>query len=966
MRILEYADLHPGPHRSRYDKVVAALERGDFRAAQVKKLAQGGFYRARLDDANRLLLRIARHRGETCLLLLEIIENHSYEKSRFLRGAAVDEARLVEVDAPEAVDAPTLPYVHPERSRFHLLDKPLCFDDAQEALFRLPPPLIVVGSAGSGKTALTLERMKHLEGEVLYVTLSAYLAEHARSLYRAHHYENPRQEVDFLAFRELLETIEDPPGREVDFAAFRAWFERHRRALGLSDPHRLFEEFRGVLTGGAADKPWLSRADYLALGVRQSVFTPEERGKVYALFEKYLLWLTEARLYDPNIVAHSYLARVDPRYDFVVVDEVQDFTNAQLSLALKGLRRAGHFLLTGDANQVVHPNFFSWAGLRRLFWQSEDMDPQRALRILAANYRNSPAVTALANRCIKLKHARFGSVDRESNYLSTSASDRAGSVELLPAKDAVLRELDARTRQSARVAVLVLRDEDKPAAASRFRTPLVFSVREAKGLEYEHALLFNLVSSARAAFAEIARGVAGADLERETLDYARAKDKTDKSLEIYKFFVNAFYVAVTRAVDGVTLIEEDPSHPFLALLGLKTAGEEVRLAAQRSDAEEWSREARRLELQGRLEQAAAIRNTMLGHRPVPWEVMDLARLEHIVRSALDPKGVSSKARRQLYEYAMLLDEPWYRESLARMGFCAERPAPGERAALTRKHLDQFETKNLKPALAAVETHGIEYRTPHNLTPLMAAACVGNVALVEALCERGADPGAADAFGRTALHLALSRAMGDPAFAGGPLARLWEALAPPSLPLMADSRLRKLDRAGGEYLLVQIMLSAMRARVEGAKGLYANIGFATADFAALAAFPENAVPDYRKRRAYLSGLLAKNEIGRVDLYNKKLFLRIAHGRYVLSPALRVRQGEAWIPVHDLAHPASLRDGSGPAVQAWLDRLAKINLAVESRQADEPRAPAEASIQTRPERSEEDPTAGQMGLEFDRNG
>ncbi|MBI1865675.1 MAG: ankyrin repeat domain-containing protein, partial [Nitrospirae bacterium] len=333
---------------------------------------------------------------------------------------------------------------------------------------------------------------------------------------------------------------------------------------------------------------------------------------------------------------------------------------------------------------------------------------------------------------------------------------------------------------------------------------------------------------------------------------------------------------MTRAVEGVTLIEEDPSHPFLALLGLKTAGEEVRLAAQRSDAEEWSREARRLELQGRLEQAAAIRNTMLGHRPVPWEVMDLARLEHIVRSALDPKGVSSKARRQLYEYAMLLDEPWYRESLARMGFCAERPAPGERAALTRKHLDQFETKNLKPALAAVETHGIEYRTPHNLTPLMVAACVGNVAMVEALCERGADPGAADAFGRTALHLALSRAMGDPAFAGGPLARLWEALAPPSLPLMADSRLRKLDRAGGEYLLVQIMLSAMRARVEGAKGLYANIGFATADFAALAAFPENAVPDYRKRRAYLSGLLAKNEIGRVDLYNKKLFLRIAHG------------------------------------------------------------------------------------------
>ena len=37
----------------------------------------------------------------------------------------------------------------------------------------------------------------------------------------------------------------------------------------------------------------------------------------------------------------------------------------------------------------------------------------------------------------------------------------------------------------------------------------------------------------------------------------RARDKTDKSLEVYKFYVNALYVALTRAVRNVYLIESD-------------------------------------------------------------------------------------------------------------------------------------------------------------------------------------------------------------------------------------------------------------------------------------------------------------------------------------------------------------------------------------------------------------------------
>ena len=43
-------------------------------------------------------------------------------------------------------------------------------------------------------------------------------------------------------------------------------------------------------------------------------------------------------------------------------------------------------------------------------------------------------------------------------------------------------------------------------------------------------------------FNHVAAGVSAADLDAD-LSYVRAKDKADKSLEIYKFFVNSLYVA---------------------------------------------------------------------------------------------------------------------------------------------------------------------------------------------------------------------------------------------------------------------------------------------------------------------------------------------------------------------------------------------------------------------------------------
>ena len=162
-------------------------------------------------------MQFARHGDQTVCLALEVILNHNYASSRFLRGASlqwdqidvdVDDATATADANPSApapgTDTTPLRYLHPQRSDIHVLDKVLSFDDTQQAVFDTPAPLVLVGSAGSGKTALTLEKLRQARGRVLYVTQSAFLAQSAQAIYFAHGFEADGQEPEFLSYREFV------------------------------------------------------------------------------------------------------------------------------------------------------------------------------------------------------------------------------------------------------------------------------------------------------------------------------------------------------------------------------------------------------------------------------------------------------------------------------------------------------------------------------------------------------------------------------------------------------------------------------------------------------------------------------------------------------------------------------------------------------------------------------------------
>jgi len=920
VKILEYVGLDISRVQAQYKKVRDAIERDDFRQAEVKKLtnlSHGKFYRAKLDYANRLLFSMVRHGDTTYALMLEVIEQHAYDKCRFLRGAAIDDEKIPDIDATAAA-AEALPvrYIHPARRDIHLLDKVISFDDAQEAVYRLPPPLIVVGSAGSGKTALTLEKLKHAEGEVLYVTHSAHLARSARDLYYGHGFEHPGQEANFLSYREFTESLRVPAGREAGWRDFSHWFARQHQAFKVIDAHQAFEEIRGVITADASGP--LDRERYLALGVRQSIFAEAERERVYDLFGKYRAWLAEAKLYDLNLVAHEWRQLAAPRYDFVVIDEVQDLTNVQLALVLATLKKPGHFLLCGDSNQIVHPNFFSWSKVKSLFWRDEALAQKQELKVLRANFRNGREATRVANTLLKIKHRRFGSIDRESNFLVDAVVGEDGMVTVLSDNDAVKKELNQKTRQSTQFAVLVMRDEDKADARLHFQTPLIFSIHEAKGLEYENIVLYRFVSGNRARFAEIVEGVAAAELNSDDLDYRRAKDKTDKSLEIYKFYVNALYVALTRAIHNLYLIESDTDHPLLRLLALQPGIERVKVEATASSLDEWQKEARKLELQGKQEQADAIRQGILRQVAVPWPVFDEGRLRETLIKVFREQAPGGKAKQQLYEYAACYDEPVLAAWLASEArFDAARAFAQQRATLGRKHFVTFFAPRFKDILQQCDRHGVDHRTPMNQTPLMAAAAAGNVALVEALLARGANPELTDHLGRNALHWALLEAFRDAKFAKGPFPALYELIAPAAVDVMSGERLVRIDRHLSEYFLFQTLWALFKSRFSVYQWRERG-GFETGGILdAWQHLPPSVLRPERNKRQHLSSLLSRNEVDRDYPYNRRLFVRLVQGWYQFNPALAVRRrdasGESWLAICDALNLRFVAESAHP--QHW---------------------------------------------------
>ena len=181
---------------------------------------------------------------------------------------------------------------------------------------------------------------------------------------------------------------------------------------------------------------------------------------------------------------------------------------------------------------------------------------------------------------------------------------------------------------------------------------------------------------------------------------------------------------------------------------------------------------------------------------------------------------------------------------------------------------------------------------------MTAARYGNAVLIEQLIELGADTEQLNSNGMNAFQIALEQACSSPSFARRKLADIHHLLSPADISVEVEKRLIKINNHLMEFTMINLMIAMFYHRLgDNIAGWYNAFG--SRDFTeVLEAFPLDVIPDRRKRRSYISSILAKNEVCREGPYNRKLFYRIKRGQYIINPGLSLRMGDTWRNIYDV--------------------------------------------------------------------
>lgn len=357
----------------------------------------------------------------------------------------------------QPIAAGTDPFAHPDaRRRFRTvtdveeLERALEFPWDQWTIFLHPAqqetvereyggPARVSGSAGTGKTIVALHRAVFLaranpDTRVLLTTFSDTLANALRSkLFRLVSNE-PRiaervevHALDAIALRLYALNLGRP--EIASRAQIRELLVEAVAEMGARQfsPHFLLTEWEDVADAWQLDS-WEAYRDVARLG-RKTRLPQAQREILWSVFQHVPAALedrgliTRSALFTRLAAFYSESGRVP--FDFVVVDEAQDVSVAQLRfLAALGAGRPNGLFLAGDLGQRIFQMPFSWKGL--------GVDIRGRSRTLRINYRTSHQIRAQADRLLA----------PEISDVDGNREDRRGATSVFNGPDPAIRTLD--------------------------------------------------------------------------------------------------------------------------------------------------------------------------------------------------------------------------------------------------------------------------------------------------------------------------------------------------------------------------------------------------------------------------------------------------------------------------------------------------------------------------------------------
>ena len=468
-------------------------------------------------------------------------------------------------------------------------------NDEQYDALKENTPLLVAGSAGSGKSTITIRKILNLEEyrevygvkKIAYFTGNKLLKESIEEQYNLFREKDTEKITEFYTPREFYKKVLKVDTRKIvrlkKFKEFLAFSFPDRKKMKIED-FNIYFEIMGILKGLMFDKKpdnWnrdltkklIPFDEYTSLNKSYSLLSFEEKEFIYRIAEKYEEWKSENDLYDMNDLAVKSI-NSNIKYDFLVVDEIQDFTEVEIYFMASLIKNPVNILLAGDIHQMINFNSFSFERLRNYYF-TKNIRNQEV--ILSKNYRNSKDIVELANFLTDLRKEYIGNLgvkDYKENFIVDK-----GKITLMKPDYELLKNI----QKDVKFAILVSSKEEKY-NLDRFSDVhmRVFSIDEIKGLEYDNVICLNLATTNLFAWKKIFNG----EVKRD---------------QRYRKYFNLFYVGITRCKKNL-IIMEDKIQGNLLLEKIKDfiteANQENKEILSKeiniSNKEEWFEEGKRL------------------------------------------------------------------------------------------------------------------------------------------------------------------------------------------------------------------------------------------------------------------------------------------------------------------------------------------------------------------------------------
>lgn len=283
----------------------------------------------------------------------------------------------------------------------------------------------------------------------------------------------------------------------------------------------------------------LSKEEYLDLSGDNTIVSTDKREIIYDICENYDKWLIRFGKYDENDLVREMMSKANDRYDLVVIDEVQDYTELQIYYICCYLaKNKNRVIMDGDIHQIINPNVFNENRFKKLFYNLK-------IKNINSNFRSTKEIIDYTNALTELRRIKIGRRSSEVENKTESVRDGKRPICLKYSTNNMNLLID-NLLDFPRAMILVPNVETKNKLIDNYgilkykekANDIISTVIDVKGMEYKYIVCYNLIG------------------EFEDEWNLILNDRSVKRNTKYRFYFNLLYVAITRAQEFLCIINE--------------------------------------------------------------------------------------------------------------------------------------------------------------------------------------------------------------------------------------------------------------------------------------------------------------------------------------------------------------------------------------------------------------------------